>query len=370
MTKSSGRMLAALVFVAVVSGARAAPAIASTTDWTWPVNGPVITPYVYDEARPYAAGMHRGIDIAAPLGTKVGAAHAGTVTYAGMLGASGLTVAIATSDGAFVASYLHLSRIATRRGATLEAGDDVGAVGTTGTRSASEPHLHFGVRRAGEPDAYIDPLSLLPPLPTPTRAVPPASVPARDQARAGPAPATIPPPLTVPLGRPLPVTRGAPAHGSQPGRVPGALRSRGRLPVVLEAPLSRHAPLAARSIQGRPSAVHARAAGAWSSPVGRRAEGVSPGWRGAGPERPAVGASLTSAQSARDPETLAWGRLLVLAGLVLLVTATAGRRLLRAVLKVRSVHRRLAGKHRQRAQPGAGSTRSRPARLVGLSQMG
>ena len=182
------KVLAALVFVSVACGSRAAPAIADPQRWIWPLAGAVITPYDNDNSRPYAAGMHRGIDIAAPVGTKVVSARSGSVAYAGSLGFSGLTVAIATSDGAYVTSYLHLSRISVKRGDALEAGGEVGEVGTTGTPSASEPHLHFGVRQAEAPEHYVDPQSLLP-TPTPQqRAVPPASVPVRVQARAGPAP--------------------------------------------------------------------------------------------------------------------------------------------------------------------------------------
>src|SRR5947199_9592054 len=43
---------------------------AASGDWTWPVRGQVITPY-RTGADPYAAGQHRGIDIASPVGTPV-----------------------------------------------------------------------------------------------------------------------------------------------------------------------------------------------------------------------------------------------------------------------------------------------------------
>jgi hypothetical protein len=33
--------------------------------WSWPVQGPVLQPFAYDEAHPYAAGQHRGVDIGA-----------------------------------------------------------------------------------------------------------------------------------------------------------------------------------------------------------------------------------------------------------------------------------------------------------------
>lgn len=123
------------------------------------MRGNVATVYENDNARPYAGGMHRGIDIAAGVGTPVVAARAGTVTYAGALGAAGNVVAV--RSGPFVTSYLHLGRVAVTRRARVDAGARVGEVGTTGRRSVSEPHLHFGVRLATS-DRYVDPLSLLP----------------------------------------------------------------------------------------------------------------------------------------------------------------------------------------------------------------
>jgi hypothetical protein len=351
MAKSSRKMLAATVFVVVACGARAAPAIAATQDWIWPLEGPVITPYLNDNSRPYAAGMHRGIDIGVPVGTKVVAAHTGGVTYAGPLGSSGLTVAIATSDGAYVTSYLHLSRISLERGETVEAGDEVGAVGMTGTRSASEPHLHFGVHRADDPDSYVDPQSLLP-LPTPqTRAVPPASVPARDEVRAGPAPATLPPRLTVPLGLHLHRRAGVPANVLEPVRLPKAFPVPAHAGAAVET--AAHAPSPARAAQQsgfrarpkfEPASKHARSGG--YAPRERRLPS-------------------SAAQAARDPAASGWGRLLAIAGLAIFGAAIAGRRLLGLRQKVRVLARVRRQGSQPRPRPPAPSRDS----LAGLSQV-
>ncbi len=75
--------------VAVLLAALAFPAAAA--GWAWPVDGRVVTPYRNGDD-PYAGGQHRGIDIAAAAGTPVRAAAAGTVTFAGVAGSSGLTV--------------------------------------------------------------------------------------------------------------------------------------------------------------------------------------------------------------------------------------------------------------------------------------
>jgi hypothetical protein len=185
--------------------------------WVWPVSGEVITPY-RNGTDPYANGQHRGIDIAAPTGTPVVAAASGEVRFAGTAGSSGLTISIRTGDG-YDTSYLHLSSLAVRAGAHVSEGDRIGAVGTTGTRSATAPHLHFGVRDAGTRHDYHDPLAFLPPIPPPARAPnPPPPAPA-------PAPTPAPPaatPVTVPRAapRPHPVPRTAPRPHPVPRGTP------------------------------------------------------------------------------------------------------------------------------------------------------
>ena len=176
------------------------PAAGAASSWRWPVEGPVITPYRNGDD-PYAGGQHRGIDIAAPVGTRVVAAAAGTVTFAGTAGSSGLTVAIRTDDGGFDTAYLHLASAAVHRGDHLTAGDELGTVGTSGRRSAAESHLHFGVREAGSRFAYRDPLDFLP-------VAPPASAPPR----AVPVPIGVP----VPVGVPTTAAGAAPAPHAQP----------------------------------------------------------------------------------------------------------------------------------------------------------
>src|SRR5215217_6285430 len=118
------------VVLSLAAALAAAPAEAA---WVWPVRGEVITKY-RNGSDPYAGGQHRGIDIAAAVGTSVVAAAGGEVRFAGTAGSSGLTVSVRTSDG-YDTSYLHLSSIAVRAGGHVRAGERLGAVGTTGERS-------------------------------------------------------------------------------------------------------------------------------------------------------------------------------------------------------------------------------------------
>ena len=209
---------AALAFLLLVPPAWA--------EWVWPVRGEVITPY-RNGTDPYASGQHRGIDIAAATGTTVVAATSGEVRFAGTAGSSGLTVSVRTADGRYDTSYLHLSSASVGEGDRVAAGQPLGAVGTTGTRSATEPHLHFGVRDAGSRHAYHDPLRFLPP---PTATQPPRGAPAPEPAPVpispGPAPAPVNAPATrrIPVGAPAPrrVPTGAPRRvpAAEPLRVP------------------------------------------------------------------------------------------------------------------------------------------------------
>jgi hypothetical protein len=197
-------------------------------EWVWPIRGDVITPY-RNGSDPYAAGQHRGIDIAGAVGTAVVAATSGEVRFAAVAGSSGLTVSVRTADGRYDTSYLHLSSTAVRRGDLVAAGEPVGTVGTSGTRSAAAPHVHFGVRDAGSRHAYHDPLGFLPPPPA---TEPPRGAPAPQPASApvAPAPAPVrapaPSPLRVPAGAPRPVPLPVP----NPRRIPGGAPRRAPRP--------------------------------------------------------------------------------------------------------------------------------------------
>lgn len=133
--------------------------------WSWPVQGPVVQPFSYDEAHPYASGQHRGVDIGADsVGERVVAPAAGTVSFAGTVPSNGKTVTIETADG-YSVTLTHLGSIAVPRGATVAEQDTVGAIGPSGTPEVDGPYVHLGIRITADPNGYVDPLGLLPPSP-------------------------------------------------------------------------------------------------------------------------------------------------------------------------------------------------------------
>jgi murein DD-endopeptidase MepM/ murein hydrolase activator NlpD len=91
---------------------------------------------------------HKGTDYAAPTGTKVWAAGAGRVTFAGRKGGYGNVVIIDHGKGVTTV-YGHLSRFAKslRPGRSVGQGDTIGYVGMTGL--ATGPHLHYEYRVNG-----------------------------------------------------------------------------------------------------------------------------------------------------------------------------------------------------------------------------
>ena len=114
-----------------------------------------------------------------PWARRCVAAAGGDVRFAGTAGSSGLTISIRTERRL---RHLVPPPLVARRcapGRSVSAGERIGAVGTTGTRSATAPHLHFGVRDAGNRHGYHDPLGL------PARAARAAPSPAPAGARPG-----------------------------------------------------------------------------------------------------------------------------------------------------------------------------------------
>lgn len=101
---------------------------------------------------------HAGIDLAAPAGTEVFAARAGTVSEVGVDPVYGIYVLI-SHEGGWETLYGHLSARRVELNTTVKSGMMIGNVGSTGLSTG--PHLHFEVRIRG---ASRDPVPLLPRL--------------------------------------------------------------------------------------------------------------------------------------------------------------------------------------------------------------
>jgi murein DD-endopeptidase MepM/ murein hydrolase activator NlpD len=99
--------------------------------------------------------FHSGLDYAAPQGTKVLSAGAGTVTFVGPISGYGNVVEITHANG-LVTRYGHLSAFLAKEGQKVSTGTPIARVGSTGRSTG--PHLHFEVRRG---DTAVDPARYL-----------------------------------------------------------------------------------------------------------------------------------------------------------------------------------------------------------------
>ena len=189
--------------------------------WSWPTPGPVLRPFSFGDD-PYAAGQHRGIDIGSDAGAGVVAPASGTVTFAGSVPGGGKTISIRTDDGRYSVSLLHLGSISVGRGAVIDEGSVVGTVDVSGDPAYDRPYLYLGVRIASDPQGYIDPLSVLPPLAT-EPAAPADEAPAAASPEAAPASAEAAPAGDDPAAAPEPESAAEPIAAPEP--VPAAAAS-------------------------------------------------------------------------------------------------------------------------------------------------
>ncbi len=106
-----------------------------------PVDGSVFDPF-RPPGCPYCPG-NRGIEYSTQPGAPVAAASAGTVTFAGSV--AGVRYVVVEHAGGFRTTYGRLAAIAVAAGATVRAGERVGAAG---------PVTFFGLRLG---ETYLDP---------------------------------------------------------------------------------------------------------------------------------------------------------------------------------------------------------------------
>ena len=121
--------------------------------YSWPSQGILTSGYGWRWGR-----MHRGIDIAGPIGTPIVAAAPGVVSYAGWnSGGYGNLVEIVHPDGSLTL-YAHNNRILVNKGQKVVQGQQISEMGSTGRSTG--PHLHFEIHPSGS--GAVNPMALLP----------------------------------------------------------------------------------------------------------------------------------------------------------------------------------------------------------------
>lgn len=125
----------------------------SANGFIWPAQGVLTSGYGWRWGR-----MHRGIDIAGPIGTPIVAAESGVVTYAQWNdGGYGYLVEITHPDGSQTL-YAHNNRILVQKGQQVARGEQISEMGSTGFSTG--PHLHFEIHPAGQ--GAVNPMAFLP----------------------------------------------------------------------------------------------------------------------------------------------------------------------------------------------------------------
>jgi murein DD-endopeptidase MepM/ murein hydrolase activator NlpD len=128
----------------------------ASTPSVWPVRG-YLSAGFGNRLDPFTGqrDFHTGLDISAPVGTKVQAPADGVVVSVGQKGAYGNSIIVDHGFGV-VTRYGHLSGFNVKAGQRVKRGDVIGFVGDTGRSTA--PHLHYEVwvrDQAQNPIHYI-----------------------------------------------------------------------------------------------------------------------------------------------------------------------------------------------------------------------
>ncbi|MFG2573112.1 M23 family metallopeptidase [Streptomyces sp. NPDC048481] len=147
---------------AAPAAAPAAKKAVSAASWIDPVKKYTLSAG-FAQAGKMWQSTHSGQDFAVPSGTKVMAAHGGTVVKAGGNGAGdgpayGNAVVIKHANGVY-SQYAHLSRIEVKIGQVVKTGQEIARSGNTG--NSSGPHLHFEIRKTANYGSAINPVAFL-----------------------------------------------------------------------------------------------------------------------------------------------------------------------------------------------------------------
>lgn len=118
-----------------------------------PVSGTITSRFGANES--IRDHTHKGMDIAAPYGTKIVAAAKGKITHSGWMGGYGNLIII-THENGIQTYYGHCSKLYAKVGEEVEAGETIALVGSTGFSTGN--HLHFEIRKNGNqinPQKYL-----------------------------------------------------------------------------------------------------------------------------------------------------------------------------------------------------------------------
>ena len=123
---------------------------AKVARWVWPAEGQIVGRFSNTESG------NKGVDIQNSQGSPIVAAAAGKVVYTGeALRGYGQLVIIKHTD-TFLSAYAHNDRILVSEQQWVNAGEQIGTMGSSGTDSVK---LHFEVRYRGK---SLDPMRYLP----------------------------------------------------------------------------------------------------------------------------------------------------------------------------------------------------------------
>ena len=119
-----------------------------------PVRGHISSGYGYRKS-PFSGRteFHRGVDIAARLGTTVVATDPGRVVVAGWKDSACGRAVVLEHESGLKTHFCHLREVRVRVGQSVRHGETIGTVGSTGRSTG--PHLHFAI--SGRDGRFLDP---------------------------------------------------------------------------------------------------------------------------------------------------------------------------------------------------------------------
>lgn len=124
-----------------------AGSVTATGLFVWPTSGSITQSFRW---------YHKGVDIANSSYPPILAADSGVVSIPPYMGGGYGNYVMIDHGNGFVTLYAHMSKILVSVGQTVNRGDQIGVVGSTGRSTG--PHLHFEIRKNG---SYVDPMGYL-----------------------------------------------------------------------------------------------------------------------------------------------------------------------------------------------------------------